>query len=194
MPADYAGWYRVGGRRIGSFYATADEIAEWLVETLPDEFAPYAVIGEETTPDGLRRFEDPLDRIRESFARRTPNHWIRSDVLSPHVPAGDGVRQSFAGLILVQVGRERNGRVEDTSLAIVDRIRHEQTGEERVHRDYLRIFERLRRSIRKRLVVRTKYTFPSGEVGEHWPMTARAADAHVRGEITFSAEPVGLRD
>jgi hypothetical protein len=38
------------------------------------------------------------------------------------------------------------------------------------------------------------YAFPDGTVSEHWPMTARAADAHRRGDVRFAAEPVGLRE
>jgi hypothetical protein len=67
------------------------------------------------------------------------------------------------------------------------------TRRERRRPEYLRIFERLRRSMRQRLVVTTAYTFPDGSVSESWPMTARAADAHSRGEVTFTANPVGLR-
>jgi hypothetical protein len=70
----------------------------------------------------------------------------------PVEPADVG-RFSFRGLILLQLGKERNGRRGESRLTIVDRIRHEATGEELRATDYLRIFERLRRSMRKRLVV-----------------------------------------
>jgi hypothetical protein len=53
---------------------------------------------------------------------------------------------------------------------MIDRIRHEATGEERRQREYLRIVERLRRSMRNRLVVET----------EDWPSTERAAVEHGR--------------
>lgn len=94
---------------------------------------------------------------------------------------------------MVRLGSEWNGRVWEASIGIVDRIRRERTGREIRHVEYLRIFERLRRSMRKRLVVTTEYRVANGSVSEHWPMTARAADAHARGEVTFAAEPVGLK-
>jgi hypothetical protein len=190
---ELAGWYRVGGHRL-QFYATDAEIAEWLLEMLPATFGPYSVIGQEWQDGRWEPFEYPLDRIIEVF--EAPRQaWIRSEVLSPQVPPGDDKRQSFGGLILVQPGSERNGRVGEASIAVVDRIRHELTGEERRQPEYLRIFERLRRSMRKRLVVATSYTFPDGRVSrDHWPMTARAADAHARGEVRFDAEPIGLRE
>lgn len=78
IPHDLAPWYRVGGRTL-QFYATDDEIAEWLLEMLPPEFAPYAVLGEVWREGEWQPFEDPLEDLRASFQRhRSANHWIRS--------------------------------------------------------------------------------------------------------------------
>jgi hypothetical protein len=190
---EFAGWHRVGGHRL-QFYATDNEIAEWLQEMLPSESAPYSMVGQECRDGRWQPFEYALAAIDECFMRhRSNNLWIRSDVLSPRLTGEDEKRLSFNGLILVQLGSKTNGRLEEASIAIVDRIRHEPTGRERRRPEYLRIFERLRRSMRKRLVVTTAYTFPDGSVSESWPMTARAADAHSRGEVRFAAAPVGLR-
>ena len=187
-------WYRVGGHRL-QFYATNAEIAEWLLEMLPPTFGPYDVLGQEWRDGRWEPFKYPLDEIATAFEERggAVNWWVRSSVLSPDVPPGDDERHSFGGLILVQLGSERNGRVGEASIAVVDRIRHDVTGDERRQPEYMRIFERLRRSMRKRLVVATAYTFPDGRVSEHWLMTARAADAHRRGEVRFDAEPIALR-
>jgi hypothetical protein len=193
---EFAGWHRVGGHRL-QFYATDAEIAEWLLQVLPAAFAPYTVLGQEWRDDRWQPFQYPLEDVGTAFQahRGAVNWWIRSGALSPHVPPGSDKRHSFGGLILVQLGSERNGRLGDASIAIVDRIRHEVTGEERRQQQYLRIFERLRRSMRKRLVVATAYTFPDGRVShDHWLMTARAADAHKRGEVRFDAEPIALRE
>jgi hypothetical protein len=190
---EFEGWFRVGGHVL-HFYATDAEIAEWLQETLPPEFGPYSIVGQEWHDGRWQPFEYPLTAIDECFMRhRSANLWVRSDVLSPGLTGEDEKRLSFNGLINVQLGRQRNGRLDEASVGIVDRIRHEGTGRERRRPEYLRIFERLRRSMRKRLVVTTAYTFPDGSVSETWPMTARAADAHSRGEVTFTANPVGLR-
>ena len=189
---DFTGWHRIGGHRL-QFYATDDEITEWLQETLPGPFAPYSAIGHEWRDGSWRASEYPLEEIRsavEHHERRTL--WIRSEVLSPGLISDDTECLSFSGLIAVDLGSERDGRLDDASLSIVDRIRHE-TGRERAQSEYLRIFERLRRSMRKRLVVKTERTFPDGSVSESWPMTARAADANVRGDVTFQARPAGLR-
>lgn len=194
MADSYEGWYRVGGSRF-DFYATDEEIAEWLLETLPPEFAPYAVTGAEWIEKERRweAFEYPLAHVREAFARhRGSNFWIRSDQLSPQL-RGDDKAVAYGGLILVQLGLERQGKIEDASIAIVDRLRHEETGEERRQPEYRRIFDRLRRSMRKRAVVETIGTLPDGATVRPSRMTPRAAEAHVRGEVTFDAEPVGLR-
>jgi hypothetical protein len=193
----YEGWYRVGGSRF-DFYATDEEIAEWLLETLPSDLAPYAVVGEEWIEEEQRwkPFEYRLDEIRQAFTRhRDSNFWIRSDQLSPRIRGDDRVGVSYGGLILVQLGFKReDGRIEDASIAVVDRLRHEITGEERRQPEYRRIFDRLRRSLRKRAVVKTMRTRPDGGTDPSSLMTPRAAEAHAQGEITFDAEPVGLRD
>jgi hypothetical protein len=190
---DLAGWYRVGGHRF-QFYATDAEVAEWLTTTLPSKFAPYSIVGREWEGDRWKSFEYPLAAIGECFTHhRTSNLWLRSEVLSPGL-TGDEKRLSFSGLILLQLGRERDSRLEEISIAVVDRIRHETTGRERRHANYRRLFERLRRSMRKRLVIDTIRTLPDGRVSEDWPMTAHAADACVRGEVAFAAEPVAEAD
>jgi hypothetical protein len=190
----YEGWYRVGGSRL-DFYATDDEIAEWLLEMLPSEFAPYAVIGDEWVEEERRwqPFEYSLAQLRKAFARhRGANFWIRSDQLSPRLRGDDHVGVVYGGLILVQLGSQReDGLIEDASISVVDRLRHEVTGEEQRQPEYRRIFDRLRRSLRKRLVVTTMRTRPDGGVDPSSPMTPRAAEAHNRGDVRFAAEPVG---
>jgi hypothetical protein len=130
-------------------------------------------------------------RITDSFSAHAHSaHWIQSQVLSPDLAAGDIDHPedlktlSFSGLIRIWLGREYEGRIEESSISMIDRIRHEKTGDERQQPEYRRIFERLRRSMRKRLVVET----------ESWPMTARSADAYARGEVTFTANAIGLRE
>jgi hypothetical protein len=192
---EFADWYRVGGKTL-QFYATDDEIAELLLEALPDDFGPYAVLGAEWRENQWVPHEYPLEEITIPFTRhRSANHWIRSDVLSPGLTAQDETHVAWSGLIEVQLGFVRpDGRLEEASIAIVDRIRHEHTGQERRFTEYLKIFERLRRSMRKRLVVETERVNPDGNIYGDWPMTPRAADAHVRGEVRFYADPVGLRE
>lgn len=186
-------WYRVGGSVL-QFYATDDEVVELLEEMLLPEFAPYALIGQEWRDNQWHPFEFGLAEGRDAFRRGHVSYWIRSEVLSPGLPGTDQKRLSFSGLIEVQPGREWQGRTSDSSIAVVDRIRHMQTGEERRQPEYRRIFDRLRRAIRKRLVVRTLRTLPSGETQESFSMTARAADAHARGEVAFDVEPFGLKE
>jgi hypothetical protein len=191
MAGDFTGWNRVGRGRSLQFYATDDEMAEWLVETLPTEFAPYLVFREEWAHPKLVVHESRIEDIARSFSQdRRARHWIKSDLLSPTLHAddisvpNDLAKLSFSGLISIRPGDDRNGRREDADLGMIDRIRNERTGEERRQPNYLKIFERLRRSMRKRLVVPT----------EEWPMTARAAAAHARGEVTFAASPLKGED
>jgi len=174
---DFDGWYRAGRGRSMQFYATDEEVAEWLVETLPVQHAPYVILREEWSHPRMVVHSYALDDVAASFAAdRSARHWIKSEVLSPELEPRDVRRTddlsklSFSGLIAIRVTDEFSGRMEPASMAMTDRIRHEATGEERRQPEYLRIFERLRRSMRKRLVVET----------EDWPSTERSAVERAR--------------
>ena len=157
MAFDFTGWYRVGQGRSFQFDATDQEIAEWLVKTLPNEFAPYVVFREEWVHPKLIVHESRIEDLGRSFSQdRSARHWIKSERLSPglkpddiSVPNDLG-QLSFSGLISIRLGEDRNGRREGADLGMIDRIRHERTGEELRQTDYLKIFERLRRSAHKR--------------------------------------------
>jgi hypothetical protein len=173
---DLNGWYRAGGREM-QFYATDEEIAEWLVATLPVQYAPYVILREEWAHPRMVVHPYALDDVAASFtADRSARHWIQSKVLSPELGPREVRRPddlgklSFRGLVAIRVMDEFGGRMEPASMTMIDRIRHEATGEERRQPEYLRIFERLRRSMRKRLVVKT----------EGWPSTERSAVERAR--------------
>jgi len=164
MTDEYDGWDRVGGRNF-QFYATDDEIAEWLRETLLQHFAPYSALGREWLNSRWQRFDCPIHDIRTGITdHRQSNLWIRSHLLTPDLSRESEVTElSFGGLLLLQLGREReDGRLDDARLAVVDRIRHAATGRERRHVEYKRIFDRLKRAMQKRLVVTTQITLRDG--------------------------------
>jgi hypothetical protein len=195
MADEYDGWQRVGGRNF-QFYATDEEIAEWLIETLPTQFVPYSVLGREWRDSRWRFFDYPLADVRACMSHhRRSNLWIRSHAPTPSVSAASDERElSLGGLILVQLGRQlTDGKLDEARLAVVDRIRHAASGREHRHRDYKRIFDRLKRAMQKRLVVTTQIALPDGTATDGWPMTARAAEEHVRDTVRFTAEPTGLR-
>ena len=62
------------------------------------------------------------------------------------------------------------------------------TGEERRYPEYLRVYNRLRRLVRKRLIAPSVQTFPDGEewINESIKWTAGAAAAHAAG-VTFTS-------
>jgi hypothetical protein len=126
---EFAGWYRVGGRTL-QFYATDDEIAEWLRGTLPSADGPYAILGRQWHHDRWMPFEYRLDEIGTAFGlHRTASYWIRSNALSPGLTGSDEKRLAWNGLINVQLSAPQpDGRLGEASIGIVDRIRHEQSG------------------------------------------------------------------
>jgi phosphoribulokinase len=68
MEIEFAGWERAGRGRLLQFYATHDEIAEWILEMLPPTFAPYTLLREEWVHPRLIAHEVPLTAITDSFS------------------------------------------------------------------------------------------------------------------------------
>jgi hypothetical protein len=202
------GWYRPGGHRL-DFFATRDELQELLDLGLPDAFAPWHLTGADSLPrpdQPDRYYQSPWSSpdIDLAAASRTPALRTRTDffiwseqLTSGEPPRGTGslheVLCSFNGFLLLQLGGQDSlARFSPSSWCIVDRIVHWTTGEERRYPDYLRVYNRLRRLIRKRLIASSVQIFPDGEewVNAHVKWTAGAAAAHAAG-LTF-ATPNGI--
>ena len=73
------------------FYAREDEIADWIVESLPAKHAPYFFLRQEPAPrSGLSVREVESEELAASLARhRGKAHWVGSKVLSPDLDARD---------------------------------------------------------------------------------------------------------
>lgn len=62
---DVVSWFRLGRGHEFEFYATDDEVQEWLLTILPAEFAPYRPAGADSIQAGRIYVEHPFRSIIE---------------------------------------------------------------------------------------------------------------------------------
>jgi hypothetical protein len=182
-------WFRTGRGHRFDFFATDEEIQEWLQAALPAVYRPYTLIGVDRIKQtrfryGAKSFECPVSqflqcRIAEVGVRRS-HYWVRSQKLTPKLPLqvdlGIDHVYSFSGLVSLQHGsmiRVGNPRVPAvplyqaaSSISVVPQVQNRQTGEIRDYPEYLKIFESLRRRIRQDLVYTTITRFADGSERE----------------------------
>jgi hypothetical protein len=206
LPADLLDnsndWFRPGGHRL-DFFATLDELQQILDIGLPDALAPWHLTGSDLVPRPDRPdryYQHPwsLPNVDLASATQTPTRsrtklFIWSERLTsgepPQVP---GTKYetlcSINGFLLLRLGHLDNfSRTTSCSWGHVDRFVNVTTGEERRYPEYLKVFNRIRRLIRKHLIAPSVLTFPNGMdwVNEHTRWTAGAIAAHASG-VTFA--------
>src|SRR6266568_5600867 len=93
-------WNRVGGREF-QFFATDTEIRGWLLQGLPEKYAPYHLVGADIEAEGAinvrRPFLCELSELPSCIRRSPPRRWIFwiwSEVLTPGMDLGRGDRVS----------------------------------------------------------------------------------------------------
>lgn len=200
-------WTRTGRGRSFQFFASDGELQHLLDTVLPSEFEPYQLVGaDKVREDGafvelpfaeaVRRFHECC--IAAPNARFTV--WIHSRSITPELVLrrGSAVEATCAvnGLVLVQHGTiARNyqtgvvGR-DPTRLGVVHRVVHSKTGEVKSHESYARVFDALRRAVRRQLRFAAIYRFPTGE--REVPglgITEGAASSHSDGIVVLSHRP-----
>lgn len=167
-------WQRYGRGKIVQFFATDEEVCEFLEECLPREFAPYSLLWVRFIEDGNKyRHEYVASDLGDFLELRAQGVWkffLRSKVLTPGAfpesTAPVDWSWSFSGLVNIQQGRLRQGRQEWSGLGIVDKAQNKETGEIVSHEGYLKIFNVLKKSLRKRLLYNTVKARPNGTLDE----------------------------
>lgn len=193
------GWHRPGGHRL-DFFAARDELQALVDLGLPDALAPWHLTGADLVPrpdQPDRYYEVPWTSadLDLATAARTPSGRARTNLFiwSEQLTRGELPREpgiayetlcSLNGFLLVQPGRQDDlARFRPSALCIVDRSVNATTGEERRYPEYLRVYHRLCRLIRRRLIAPSVQTSPDGDDWEntHIKWTAGAIAAHADG-------------
>lgn len=192
-------WDRVGGRNI-QFYAIDEEVDIVLTHHLPAKYAPYFLIGSEgiKKDNGEYVWKPYSHPVTDFIDLRKRGYWyffiqsviLTPDLLLPTENNGYGV-MSFNGLINLQHGSIRNGRWDDSSFATVDRVVNKVTQELVEHKEYLAIYNALKRGFKKILYYPTISTDLLGRQykQKNIMMSKAFAEKYLKGEIKASAAP-----
>jgi hypothetical protein len=199
---DLNNWKRVGQGKALQFFATDAEVHQWLLDCIPGEYLPYRLVGADLTPRDLRYVEKPfaceLDELQPLPS--TPGSprsmfFIWSENLTPDLfdecPESFSAYCSLNGLVALEHGGIRHHKREPSSLMIVDRVRNQQTGMTREHREYRRIYNSLARCVKRALCYSTILRFRDGTEEEDTKvllMTELAAQAYGDG-FSFQRAP-----
>ena len=192
-------WRRLGRGRGLDFYATDDEVQRWLIEGLPAHSAPYTLVTIKTTGyretyleqgvefgiEELKKAMYELDKVRWQY-------WIRSKMITPELELSPNRRLtwvlSFSGLVELQHGLYNKNRwVEGrdaSSIGIVDRVINDATGAMIEHKGYLKIFNALRKRVKKDLCYSSFWKYKDGSELEEFKlrlMTEGAVRAYEEG-------------
>lgn len=185
---------RVGrGRRI-DFVTTLGELQDLLHGALRADEGPWALTGVDLVRTEARRYRQQsfvcptieLATCDKTAVHHRINVWAWSGALTQRLPRPSERYErvcSFNGFIGVQrSGDWSSGGGGEAALMVVDRVRH-LSGDERHHAEYRRVFERLRRALRKRLVAETQRRDKEGNnyVDDTLRWTAAAIEAHESG-------------
>lgn len=201
---DVDSWHRCGrGHRL-QFYATDEEVRDWLVEGLPKGWEPYFVVGSDKIQSKNKQFTDhPFQCRLDDFPQclyisesTRWNLWIVSEALSSRIEFRDGQAIdkicSFNGLISLQhavsispsFAKANESYRWESSIAIVDAVQNMNTGEIRRADEYLSIYHSLCTRARKDLVYSTLQRSKDGFIGRDNTfirMTEGAATAYASG-------------
>jgi hypothetical protein len=211
ITADLDSWFRLGHGHMFQFYATDDEVQNWLLSVLPEAYAPYRLVGTDLIKEGRVYVEHPFScelagflQCRYALAEPRWDFWLLSTVLTPDLPLATGPlltnMYSFNGLINLQhasmledpVHRTRPLAKNECSLGLVDRVYRVDSDEVRQHEAYLRLFNTVKRAIRKSLIYTTIPIWPDDVEGapESSPLWTEGARREYESGIPyFRARP-----
>ena len=179
-----ADWHRIGGHRF-DFFATDQELQDWLVKTLPPPLGPWQVLGHDPIREASKyvwvpfRFEvtELARSLEPAHGQRRLNLWLWSPVLTP----GLNLRAQRASIPVLEHLCAVNGLVclkpvhlvtardapEDDawdacSLSVAPRWVFLPTGEEVVHEEYKRVYGRLKRAVSRLFTHGSIYVWSDG--------------------------------
>jgi hypothetical protein len=197
---DVDNWHRVGRGRVLQFFATDDEIQEWLLSALPPEYGPYTLVGADLVQIEKKKyiqkgFEFGIDELKRAMYEQDETrweYWIRSKVITPQL---DFSRHkmiswilSYSGLVGLHHGSYNKNKWVDgldaSSIGIVDQVNNDKTGEKIQHKEYLNIFKKLNREIKNHLCYSSFWKYKDGSEREDFEsrlMTEKAVRAYEEG-------------
>ncbi len=201
-------WIRCGrGDRLLQFFATDDELQEWLLSALPDACGPYTLVGADSVRINRnqyvqRFFEFPIHKLKEAMYEKNPvwwEFWIRSKSITPVLDVShchDIKKQlSFSGLVRICHGSYSNRGFHEgwreSTIGIVTQIENINSGRQIVNDKCLKIYNALEKTIKKHLCYSSFCIFKDGSEVENTKfdlMTQGVVDQYNQG-VPFVNRP-----
>lgn len=166
-------WVRVGRGKELQFFATDQDIEEWLSDGLASEYQPYEAVeirsDELSSAPAARRI--PLASLANHLATRPDfaNVWLRSRAIPDtfKLEEVDATQLEDAcacnGYVILQHGLMFRGKKDVSRIAIIEEIAHAANPELRIkHAEYRKVFRSLARRIEQGLAYGTVWTYPDG--------------------------------
>jgi len=174
---DSSSWRRKGIGRRFDFFATDDDIQSWLNLGLPLEYRSYFLCGpslgkQSATAANAGFIIGPEDFLQHREREASDwEYWLFSEKLTSLNAIRSRLTEidrmaSINGLVLLQHGQYNREKMDASSLCVVDKVVNINTLEERQFKEYLGIYNSLKRVIKADLVYSTKHVFPDGKVLE----------------------------
>ena len=198
-------WMQIGKGKYFLYFATLEEVYSILRASLPDKYGPYTIIRTTPVKVGERHQFEPceyeLARFPEFKSEGVHGHGIvlRSAVLSPELKLARGTYVHellrLSGLIHIWDGSLlANGVLKISRIEMTDRTYCPDTKEEVVHREYVRIFNAVKRGLKKILHYPQVYMSADGRVlgiSDDLGISEGVYDRYVKGEFVLE-QPLGL--
>lgn len=173
-------WARVKGHGCWQFYATTNEIQSVILESMNSNYEHYVFTGSDIVinPGETNYHQEPFEfAINELDTVYTYSNysiltiWIRSYYLNPHLkllPYTDvETICSYYGFIAISIGRKFKGAFEPWGISVVTHIANMDTNEIIEIHEYQKLYNRLKRNLRKILHYTTNYTDPEGVINKN---------------------------
>jgi hypothetical protein len=187
------------------FFMTATELQECLLDGLPPTYGPYCLLGVDLVKNaGQGRAEEQVfqgeiaeyERLLGAARNDVPDRslmWIRSFKLSPADASKSfesAAAMSLEGMVLLDPGQVNRGVRGVSRIAIVNRVRNAANGRIQEKKDYLAVFNALRRRIREGLCYSSVWRFADGRVDEDARiMMSAGVVERIQGGAAYRAEP-----
>ena len=164
-------WYRKGGGHSFMFHATRSEISQYILDFFSETPEEVYICGTDNVQlENSEYYKQvpfyyPVEEILECLVqhKKSLNFYIGLERLTPSRPlilAENEAMMSLSGLIHLQIHDSVNyktKRMWPSNIGVVNKIAHNDTGEIIEHVEYYKLFQQLKRRLKKQLPYKTKF-------------------------------------
>ena len=164
-------WYRKGGGHNFIFHATRSEISQIILDFFSETPEKVYICGTDSVQlENSEYYKQvsfcyPIVEILECLVqhKKSLNFYIGLERLTPSsslILANQSGMMSLSGLIRLQIFyfiNDKTKRMQPSNIGVVNTIAHNDTGEIIEHVEYYKLFQQMKRRLKKRLPYKTKF-------------------------------------